>query len=92
MLWGRPAWGVWWTWDARLTSTALLLVMLLGYMALRAVPSDPDTRARRSAESSSIPNGCLSAARTPPQNATARIAAHQTRTQPDAFVIARLQE
>jgi len=36
-------------WDARLTSTALLFVLLLGYLALRRVPSDPDARARRSA-------------------------------------------
>ena len=49
MLWGRPTWGVWWVWDARLTSTALLLVMQLGYLALRRVPGDPDARARRSA-------------------------------------------
>jgi heme exporter protein C len=48
-LWGRPTWGVFWVWDARLTSTALLLVMLLGYLALRRVPSDPDARARRCA-------------------------------------------
>jgi heme exporter protein C len=48
-IWGRPTWGVWWAWDARLTSTALLLVLLLGYLALRRVPADPDTRARRSA-------------------------------------------
>jgi heme exporter protein C len=48
-LWGRPTWGVWWAWDARLTSTALLLVLQLGYLALRRVPSDPDSRARRSA-------------------------------------------
>lgn len=48
-IWGRPTWGVWWAWDARLTSTALLLVLLLGYLALRRVPSDGDTRARRSA-------------------------------------------
>ena len=40
-LWGRPVWGVWWTWDARLTSTALLLLLELGYMALRRVPADP---------------------------------------------------
>ena len=40
-LWGRPAWGVWWTWDARLTSTALLLLLELGYLALRRVPADP---------------------------------------------------
>jgi heme exporter protein C len=48
-IWGRPTWGVWWVWDARLTSTALLLVLQLGYLALRRVPADPDARARRSA-------------------------------------------
>ena len=48
-IWGRPTWGVWWAWDARLTSTALLLVLLLGYLALRRVPADPDVRARRCA-------------------------------------------
>ena len=34
-LWGRVAWGTWWEWDARLTSTALLLVLFIGYLALR---------------------------------------------------------
>ena len=48
-IWGRPTWGVWWAWDARLTSTALLLVLQIGYLALRRVPSDTDARARRSA-------------------------------------------
>jgi heme exporter protein C len=48
-IWGRPTWGVWWTWDARLTSTALLLVLFLGYLALRRVPAEPDIRARRCA-------------------------------------------
>ena len=48
-IWGRTTWGVWWAWDARLTFSALLLVLLLGYLALRQVPADPDTRARRSA-------------------------------------------
>jgi heme exporter protein C len=48
-IWGRPTWGVWWTWDARLTSTALLLVLFLGYLALRRVPATPEVRARRSA-------------------------------------------
>ncbi|MHB1502373.1 MAG: cytochrome c biogenesis protein CcsA [Acidimicrobiales bacterium] len=48
-IWGRPTWGVWWAWDARLTSTALLLVLQLGYLALRRVPADSDARARRSA-------------------------------------------
>jgi heme exporter protein C len=48
-IWGRPAWGVWWAWDARLTSTALLLLLELGYLALRRVPADPAVRARRCA-------------------------------------------
>ncbi len=48
-IWGRPTWGVWWTWDARLTLTALMFFLYLGYLALRRVPSDSDTRARRSA-------------------------------------------
>ena len=48
-IWGRPTWGVWWAWDARLTSTALLLVLLLGYLTLRRSGGDPDTRARRCA-------------------------------------------
>lgn len=48
-IWGRPTWGVWWTWTARLTSTALLLVLFLGYMALRRVPAEPNVRARRCA-------------------------------------------
>ncbi len=48
-IWGRPTWGVWWAWDARLTSTALLLVLQLGYLTLRQVPGDADARARRCA-------------------------------------------
>lgn len=48
-IWGRPTWGVWWVWDARLTSTALLLVLQLGYLALRRVPADAEARARRCA-------------------------------------------
>ncbi|HEX9683158.1 MAG TPA: cytochrome c biogenesis protein CcsA [Acidimicrobiales bacterium] len=49
MLWGRPTWGAYWTWDARLTSTTLLFLLLVGYLALRSVPASADTRARRSA-------------------------------------------
>ena len=37
-LWGRPTWGVWWTWDPLLTTTALLFVLYLGYLALRRLP------------------------------------------------------
>jgi heme exporter protein C len=48
-IWGRPAWGVWWAWDARLTSTAILGVFVLGYLALRRANDDPEARARRSA-------------------------------------------
>jgi hypothetical protein len=42
MIWGRPAWGVWWTWDARLTSTLVLFLIFLGYLALRAFVEDPE--------------------------------------------------
>jgi len=48
-IWGRPAWGTWWTWDPLLTTTALLFVLYLGYLALRRVPDDQELRARRSA-------------------------------------------
>ena len=48
-IWGRSTWGVWWTWDARLTSTAVLFVVYLGYLAVRRVPSDPEVRSRRAA-------------------------------------------
>ena len=48
-LWGRPVWGAWWVWDARLVTTAVLFFLYLGYLALRRVPGDPDARARRSA-------------------------------------------
>jgi len=49
MIWGKPTWGVWWTWDARLTSTALLLAVFVGYLAIRGFTDDPDSRARWSA-------------------------------------------
>lgn len=48
-IWGRPTWGVWWAWDARLTSTAVLGVFEVAYMALRRANDDVDVRARRSA-------------------------------------------
>src|SRR3954469_1750235 len=35
-LWGRPTWGTWWVWDARLTSQLILLFLYFGYMALQA--------------------------------------------------------
>ena len=46
-IWGRPTWGVWWTWDARLTTTAVLLATQLGYLALRRVPASAPIRRRR---------------------------------------------
>ena len=49
MIWGKPIWGVYWTWDARLTSTAVMLFVYLGYLALRRSIPDRETRARRSA-------------------------------------------
>ncbi|MBW3552340.1 MAG: cytochrome c biogenesis protein CcsA [Gemmatimonadetes bacterium] len=48
-IWGRPTWGVWWTWDARLTSTAVLFIIFVGYLALRSFTDDPDRRGRWSA-------------------------------------------
>jgi heme exporter protein C len=49
MIWGRPAWGVWWVWDARLTSTLVLFLIFVGYLALRAFVDDSAQRARWSA-------------------------------------------
>ena len=48
MIWAKPTWGVWWTWDARLTLTAIMFFVYLGYLALRRAISDPVARARRS--------------------------------------------
>jgi heme exporter protein C len=48
-IWGKPTWGTFWTWDARLTSTALLEVLLIGYLALRWVEVWPAGGSRRAA-------------------------------------------
>src|SRR5262252_1894308 len=48
-IWGRPTWGVWWTWDARLTSTAVLLLVYVGYLLLRSMVDEPEARARYAA-------------------------------------------
>jgi heme exporter protein C len=48
-IWGKPTWGTWWTWDARLTSVAILFVMYLGYLLLRAMIEDRERAARYSA-------------------------------------------
>jgi len=48
-LWGKVTWGVFWRWEPRLTTSAVLLIMYLGYLAVRAIPADPKTRATRCA-------------------------------------------
>src|SRR5690606_12819572 len=48
-IWARPTWGVWWTWDPRLTTTAILMLLYAGYLALRAFTEEPERRARWSA-------------------------------------------
>lgn len=47
--WGKPMWGTYWIWDARLTSELLLLFIYLGYMALRSSIEQPQTAARAAA-------------------------------------------
>ena len=49
MIWGRPTWGVWWSWDARLTSTLVLFLIFVGYLALRSFVEDPQRRGQWSA-------------------------------------------
>ena len=49
MLWGKVTWGTYSQWDARLTTTVLLFVTYLGYLALRRLPADPVVRGRRAA-------------------------------------------
>src|SRR5438128_6968897 len=48
-IWGKPTWGTWWTWDARLTSAAIMFVMYLGYLLLRGIIEEPEQAARYSA-------------------------------------------
>ena len=45
-IWARPVWGVWWTWDARLTTTLILWMIYVGYLMLRAYMTEPGQRAR----------------------------------------------
>jgi heme exporter protein C len=44
-IWGKPTWGTWWTWDARLTSTAVLFLVYVGYLLLRGMVDEPARRA-----------------------------------------------
>ncbi|HEX4600084.1 MAG TPA: cytochrome c biogenesis protein CcsA [Gemmatimonadales bacterium] len=48
-IWGKPIWGTWWTWDARLTSTLLLFFLYVGYLLLRSAITDPTLRGRYAA-------------------------------------------
>jgi heme exporter protein C len=59
-IWGRLDWGIWWTWDARLTSMLMCWLVYSGYLILRQSVEEPSTRARLSAALSII--GCLNVA------------------------------
>jgi heme exporter protein C len=48
-IWAKPVWGIWWTWDARLTSTFVLWVLYVTYLLLRTLVGDPERRAMVSA-------------------------------------------
>ncbi|HTR46128.1 MAG TPA: cytochrome c biogenesis protein CcsA [Verrucomicrobiae bacterium] len=49
MLWGKPAWGIWWTWDARLTTCFILWLLYISYLILRGLLEEPGRRATLSA-------------------------------------------
>jgi heme exporter protein C len=44
-IWAKPVWGIWWTWDARLTSSFLLWVLYVSYLVLRTLVDEPERRA-----------------------------------------------
>src|SRR5215831_18290810 len=48
-IWAHPVWGIWWTWDARLTSTFVLWLLYISYLLLRTLIEEPDRRALLSA-------------------------------------------
>ena len=48
-LWAKPVWGIWWTWDARLTTTLILFLIYVAYLMLRLYVADADRRARLAA-------------------------------------------
>jgi heme exporter protein C len=48
-IWAKPVWGIWWTWDARLTSTFVLWILYICYLLLRTLIDEPDRRALLSA-------------------------------------------
>jgi len=48
-IWAKPTWGVWWTWDPRLVTTAVMFIMYLGYLLFRGLSGDFERRATRAA-------------------------------------------
>src|SRR2546422_239672 len=48
-IWGRPVWGTWWTWDARLVTTAMLFLIYSGALLVRGLSDDPQRGARLAA-------------------------------------------
>lgn len=48
-IWAKPTWGVWWTWDPRLVTTAVMFMMYVGYLLLRSLSMDFSRRATRAA-------------------------------------------
>jgi len=48
-IWGKPTWGTWWTWDARITTTALLFLIYVGYLLVRQMVEERERAARFSA-------------------------------------------
>jgi heme exporter protein C len=48
-IWAKPTWGVWWTWEPRLITTAVMFVMYVGYLLLRSLSTDVEGRATRAA-------------------------------------------
>lgn len=48
-LWAKPVWGIWWTWDARLTTTFILWLLYISYLLLRGLLDDPEKKASLSA-------------------------------------------
>ncbi len=49
MVWGKPVWGVWWAWDARLVTTAVLFLLYVGCLLVRGLADDPERGRRLSA-------------------------------------------
>ena len=48
-IWAHPVWGIWWTWDAKLTSTFILWLLFIAYLLLRGLVEDPEKKASLSA-------------------------------------------